>query len=203
MHSWGPFYPPFVMLSVLVTLAWVLVGPIVAVWARDLRLVALLPIATGASASAWVAVHNKRVAALAGAPPYAANAAEAMVLLAFAFAVGAIVSFILAVLPYRTERVRHVGIAPFLIAAGFIVAAGAYFYPVVCFSASIAVALLTIAGLVLPSRSGTDVKAWLFGMTALSLAGIVIAYTARNYFRRIATGTFCVVSGRWSGPPPP
>ena len=190
MHSWGPFYPPFVSLAILLTMAWVLIGPIIAVWARDLRLVALLPVATGASASAWVAVHNKHIAATAGTATHAANASEAMVLLMIAFVAAAIVSFVLAILPYRNERVRHVPIAPYLIAAAFLFAAAAYFYPVFCFSATILIAVLTIAGFFLPARLGPDVRAWLFAMTAAALVGVVLTYTAHNYFMRIATGAF-------------
>jgi hypothetical protein len=190
MHSWGPFYPPFISLAILLTMGWVLIGPIVAVWARDLRLVALLPVATGASASAWVAVHNRHLAATAGPATLAANASEAMVLLMVAFVAAAIVSFILAVLPYRNERVRRVPIAPYLILATLIVVAAAYFYPVVCFSALILIAVLTIAGFFLPSRAGADVRVWLFAMTVVSLIGIVVTYTAHNYFMRIATGGF-------------
>ena len=190
MHSWGPFYPPFVSLAILVTIAWILVGPIIAVWARDLRLVALLPLASGASACAWVAVHNKRLAATAGAATHAANSAEAMVLLLIAFVSAAIVSFVLAILPYRSERVRRVPMAPYLIVAAVVIVLATYFYPVVCFSAAILVAVLTIVGLFLPAKPGPDLRGWLFAMTAGSVAGIVVTYMCHHYFMGIATGAF-------------
>ena len=190
MHSWGPFYPPFVSLAILVTMAWVLIGPIIAVWARDLRLVAILPVATGGCASAWVAVHNKRIAAMAGTPTFAANASEAMVLMMIAFLAAAIVSAILAILPYRSERTRRITFAPVLVLAAIVFASSAYLYPVVCFSATTLVAILIIAGFFVPNVSGPDLRPWLFGITALCLAGVLLTYTAHNYFMRIATGSF-------------
>ncbi len=174
---------------------YVIVGPLIARWTSDTRIVASLPAMTCLAAS-FFTLLGARDAGVTRVS-FASIAAESTIPLVVGLVVSAIVAIILAIIPgYREARERRLAWTPILLTM-LVVAFGGYaaalhmhllVFVVTFFGLSCAIVIAAPIALCSVPSPTTDVRLSLFLIAIFSIAGAAAAELARRHLMQVAAG---------------